>query len=120
MFSPCKKCLVRACCSEDCKEFSQYIKYASEWGTFVSIMIAGIIAATILILSDGMNPEYVNKNYVLIIWIICTIGNYIFNKRTDEKLGEFVMIIFAPFVFIVFVILHLCCIYIKHCVRKRA
>ena len=120
--SPCKECLIRAGCSEDCKEFKNYSKFASELMTLIAIVLSGAILVGGLFFIGLLANEPTNtaKAIGTVIWIVSAIGGIMMNTFTEEKLGDFVILIFAPYVFLVFINLYLLAYIFKINVRKRA
>lgn len=111
--NPCKNCIVRACCSQDCEHFK---KFSNSWSTiaaFISIVISGFL--TSLFIHWGSNKTIIFG----IIWLLIAVINVTFLNPSTETLAELACILFAPYVFGILVQIYLYSFIFKKSVRKR-
>lgn len=118
--SPCKNCIVRPGCSLDCKEFKKYKKTSSILAATISIILAGICITILFNFLDSflMKSEIKELVYAL-IWFPCIVFNIITNVKSDEKLNELTLILFAPFVTLALILIFAFSYHFKNKVRKR-
>jgi hypothetical protein len=111
MKNPCKKCIVRAACSQSCKEYDYFVHKSSEWATFISLLGASLILMPILFyLSNQMDqgkewPELVTTFIWIGGFIISTILQAPFDE--EDKVGFVVRILFSPFIAICFIFFYI-------------
>jgi hypothetical protein len=111
MRHPCKKCLVRAACSLECKEWKHYANNAAELMTFVSIMLSAIIMGPLIFyivyIGDTTNAEWPSMA-ITFIWIFSFMSSTIIQAPYDknEQIGFITRLTFAPFCVIWLVIIH--------------
>jgi hypothetical protein len=123
MFSPCKNCLVRAACSKDCNKFNRYVENSTYWISFFSIIISGILLFIIFYFSGLMEDNTVtNKHQIIvsIIWGVSTVCSFFINVESGEKISEIVIVLFAPYVFLIFINIYILSFIFKIGIRKRA
>ena len=96
--NPCKLCIVRACCSQECRTYRVFRENASHIITFISVFLSGILVAIPLIylLDVHPNKEYA-KNIIQYIWFISIAYNLIFKYRFKLKGSAIFEIFFGPF-----------------------
>jgi len=119
--NPCKECIVRAGCTKDCKAYRNYCDTSSQLATILSIFCSAACVIFMfyqlgLFTDDGTG---FNRIVYTWIWLASVIFNVFFNYRNEERMGEFVIIIFGPFVTFVFLFLILFSLIFKNGVRKR-
>jgi len=111
MAHPCKKCLVKACCSKACDPWRRYAHNASQLMTGIAIIISGIIVVPILIwltyIADTTNVEW-PQIAITFIWIFSFMGVTIAQApyNADERVTLFPRVVFAPLVLIWLIIIH--------------
>ena len=121
MKSPCKECIVRAGCSKDCKPYRIYLDKTSELATIYSVFFAGICLIILLYALGFFGGEgQFKQNIYVLIWGACALLNICINYKSEERLGEFTIIIFGPFVTFVFIFLLIFYYIFRTGVRKRA
>jgi len=117
MKHPCKKCIVRAACSQSCKKYDRFLNFVSEFSTFIALAISCIIMAPILLrlgfLMD-QGQEWAALTTVM-IWIIGFIISTCLQASLDEdhQIGFLGTALFAPFMAICFIFFHLAKPYCK-------
>ena len=122
MFSPCKKCLVRPACSVDCKEYHEYVAACTCLITFASIILAGI-TIFIIFYYFGLLSENITDNQrwgASFLWAVTVVASLMMNVNTKEKINELAVILFAPFVFFVFIYMYIISFFLTRNIRKRA
>lgn len=111
MSHPCKKCLVRAACSKECQEWSQYASIVTQIMTFIALMISGIMTVALLLwltnIAETTNEEW-PRLLLVSIWIlsfsVASIIQAPYDK--DAQIGVFARIMFAPMMAIWLIIIH--------------
>ena len=95
--NPCKICIVRACCTQECKAYRVFKEVASSILTFGSMVFAGIIVMPVWIylLEFYPNKEHA-KEILQWVWTICMIFNVSFSRFNLEK-GKKGLILFEIF-----------------------
>lgn len=95
--NPCKICIVRACCTEECKTYRVFRKVASSFLASASMLLAGIIVipAMLYLLEVYPNKEHA-KEILQWTWTICMILNITFSRFHLEK-GKKGLILFEIF-----------------------
>ena len=120
--NPCKKCLIRPGCSKDCKEFINYSDLCTAACSLLAIILSGICFVTWFYHMGAFADTVSDKARMTIVavWIITAFASIMMNVRTKEHLNDFAIIIFAPYVFMVFIYLYLFAYIFKRNIRKRA
>jgi len=88
MKHPCKKCLVKACCSQECRIWTAYISYAAIMITFISLIVGGALTVGLLLWLEGI-AETTNKEWprqiIFLLWLISFIVSTILQKYQDKE-----------------------------------
>ena len=117
---PCAKCIVRAGCTKDCPELKAYINIASQLATFLSVFFTGAVALLIMWLTNFMdNPTDGTRIVVFIVWAICATINVVVNMRNDEKMGELMIILFAPMFTSMFFFIYISSYFVRKSMRQH-
>ncbi len=98
--SPCKCCIVRACCTIQCEPYKIFAKYSSHLITFISIALAAIvIGAPIMYLTEFYPNQELAKNILQCVWITSMLFNIAFRTLyLKESTGPLILeIVFGPF-----------------------
>ncbi len=111
MSHPCKKCLVRAACSKECKEWKSYSSAAAHILTFVSIMLSAATVLPIIIwlthIADTTKEEWPHM-VITGIWIFSFIIVTIIQAPYDEdmQISFFPRMFLAPVVLGWMIVIH--------------
>lgn len=98
MFHPCKKCIVRACCSNECNKFNNWRNTIADLTTTMSLLFAGISVSGGLFYLGTKDSEGLNLSF-LILWIVCfIINNILFAFRKDGGVSILANALFAPII----------------------
>lgn len=119
MKPPCKKCLVRPACSEDCDEYKKFINYASIKGASLAVLLSSICFSLMLIYLGDILTKEPNKEFLQTIWFFTIIPNLIYNYKTKKHFNTFAIILCSPFVSFLILFINLFVIYDKRGLRKR-
>lgn len=105
---PCKKCIVRACCTQDCDDKKRFIKTASEVSTFLSFMIAVFITAPIIFyFMEFYSDKEHGRTIVNTIWLTSTVISAIISKVTIKDSSIVFSFLFGPFATLTFTFLYI-------------
>lgn len=108
MRNPCRRCIVRAACSESCEAGRVYRHNASQFITFLGFLIAIVIwAPTLLWLGSQIDKghewaEFLNAWIWIIAFLIATIIQAPWPE--EQRVGFFPRFLFAPFVSTIFMV----------------
>ena len=117
---PCRRCIVRAGCTKDCKSLTAYLDLSSQIATFLAILTAGACVVAILLLTNYADrPTDASRIITVVVWSICAFINVCINMKHDEKMGELIIILFAPFITFVFFFLYLLAYIVKKHIRVQ-
>ena len=108
--SPCKYCIVRACCTQGCDPYKIFVKYASDLLTFISIVLAAIIiGGSMIYLTEFYPNQELAKNILQYTWIASIPFNITFRMLCLKKSAGPLMleIIFGPFCTAIYLFLFL-------------
>ena len=84
--NPCKICIVRACCTQECKAYKVFREVASSILASVSIILAGIIVIPTMLYLLEIYPDKEHAKEILQwVWTGCLIFNISFSKFNLEK-----------------------------------
>jgi hypothetical protein len=95
--NPCRICIVRACCTQECKAYRTFKEIASSIMASASMLLAGIIVipAMLYLLEIYPNKEHA-KEILQWVWTGCLIFNISFSRFNLEK-GKKGLILFEIF-----------------------
>jgi len=118
--NPCKKCIVRACCSEDCEVLDSFLNKAASIITFVSVLLACLILMYIMYCLNlfSVQPTIREKGIFTFIWGVSSVITIVINWR-HEKFSEIVIVILGPFVLLTIVQVYLYSFLLIRNIRKR-
>ena len=102
MKNPCKSCIVRAACSEQCEKYTNYSRIASEVVTFIALVTSAATIGPLLIylsvLADR-GSDWANLGIVIMWAISFAIIIVLQHPLGEEDQTSFVSnLLFAPFV----------------------
>ena len=119
MECPCKNCLVKPMCSKDCKNVKKYIDNSIYIISVISIFSASILYITLIFLLGGLNGPSLNRDLVIIVWLILGIIGIILNLKNGEKIKEPFIFMFGPLVTLNFIFIYLFSFCYKKNLRDR-
>jgi hypothetical protein len=84
--NPCKICIVRACCTQECKAYRVFRELASSILVFISLFLSLVFAGSLVcyLLEFYPNKEHA-KEILQWVWTGCLIFNISFSKFNLEK-----------------------------------
>lgn len=119
MKNPCKLCLVRPACTEDCNDYKKFIDYATHRSAVLTMFLSCILFAAILIYFGDIFSNKPDKEFLQILWIGTVIPNCIYNFKTKGHFSYVAIVAFSPFMSLLILFINLFCMYDKRCLRKR-
>lgn len=118
--SPCKYCIVRACCTQGCKLYKRFASNTSTTLSFLSMLFAVIF---IVIPMVYLIEVYPNKEHAQEIiqwtWTICLIFNIAFGKLCLGVKARVFEIFFGPICTFIYLFLFITSKIIKVTLLKR-
>ncbi len=97
--NPCKICIVRACCTQECIAYRVFKDLASTILTFISLLLSTVFVGyfTFYLLEVYPNKEHA-REILKWMWITCIIYNITFSKYNLGKKGSIMFeILCGPF-----------------------
>lgn len=110
MKHPCKKCIVKISCSQDCKEYKSFVKFWAQGMTILSFFLAALILAPIIIYANYLSTQGIEilKQVILIFWVVCIFAVMIITELLcEEPVGIIILIFCAPIMAISYFIINL-------------
>lgn len=95
--NPCKICIVRACCTQECTTYKRFREVASSILTSASMILAGVIVIPVMLYLLEVYPNKEHAKEILQwVWAGCLIFNISFSRFNLEK-GKKGLILFEVF-----------------------
>ena len=119
MFNPCKPCLVRVSCSQDCEDFKKFIDRFSIVAAAFSVIFSSIFTIWVLYLGDVFSGTP-DKDFLSVIWIISVaLGIYLNITMMQKLFSNIIIVLFGPFSALCILFILLSVNIQKRYVRKR-
>ena len=100
MKHPCKECLVKISCSEDCKKYTTFVRFWAQGMTLISMLITGILTAAILLVSEHLmdnGAEWI-RLFVPLFWMVCIFYSIAVTELNQKPMGIIFIAAFAPMI----------------------
>ena len=96
MKHPCKSCLVRPTCNEDCKKYKQFVEIWSKLMPIIGLFTSCLILFPLFVfMNTWEEPTSINTLFV-IFWVVCMFYTIARTELDMESIGIIVIVLFAP------------------------
>ncbi len=124
MKNPCKYCLVKPACTEDCENYEKYLEKSSTISTVLIMVLSAILFFILLVYGCDLLSKEPNKELIKLIWLLVAIPNLVINHKLlkckiDEQFNRFGVILAGPFVTFIFTFIFFFAYFNKRNSRKR-